>query len=278
MASIRRTLSPAYHDRSYQNGGISLSVNSTSQKLFSNSKNSSTTSFPSAFLALTFAFRRKGNQQWRRLILRWFIFFVVGFLVGITPFGHVDEDDFVRNQYFLVDVTPPHFNARIEENDTRLDVVGGDGGLNRRDFVGGVRFEVGEEQKVEYVPRKQLIVVTPTYKRAMQSYFLNRMGQLLKLVPQPVLWIVVEMNSASMETAEILRKTGVMYRHLVCSKNSTDVKDRGVRQRNVALQHIELHKLDGIVYFADDDNIFSLELFDRLRNIRYAFLPFLNAL
>ena len=48
----------------------------------------------------------------------------------------------------------------------------------------------------------------------------------------------------------------------------TDVKDRGVHQRNVALQHIERHKLDGIVYFADDDNIYSLELFDSLRDIR----------
>lgn len=79
------------------------------------------------------------------------------------------------------------------------------------------------------------------------------------------------MNSASMETAELLRKTGVMYRHLVCTKNSTDVKDRGVHQRNRALEHIEHHRLDGIVYFADDDNVYSLELFQALRDIRYFF-------
>lgn len=72
-----------------------------------------------------------------------------------------------------------------------------------------------------------------------------------------------------METAEVLRKTGVMYRHLVCNRNSTDVKDRGVHQRNTALEHIERHRLDGIVYFADDDNVYSLELFDALRDIRY---------
>lgn len=63
-----------------------------------------------------------------------------------------------------------------------------------------------------------------------------------------------------------------MYRHVVSDKNSTDVKDRGVHQRNTALELIELHKLDGIVYFADDDNVYSLELFDRLREIKYAFL------
>ena len=83
-----------------------------------------------------------------------------------------------------------------------------------------------------------------------------------------MLWIVVEMNAASLETADIVRKTGVMYRHLVTKKNLTDIKDRGVHQRNTALEHIERHKLDGIVYFADDDNIYSLELFESLRAIR----------
>ncbi|KAH9613251.1 hypothetical protein KSS87_008108, partial [Heliosperma pusillum] len=69
------------------------------------------------------------------------------------------------------------------------------------------------------------------------------------------------------ETAAILRNLGVTYRHLVCPKSSNDVKDRGVHQRNTALQHIELHRLDGIVYFADDDNVYSLELFEAIRGI-----------
>ena len=112
--------------------------------------------------------------------------------------------------------------------------------------------------------------MTPTYNRALQAYYLSRLGQTLRLVPPPLLWVVVEMKSASMETADILRKTGVMYRHLVCPHNSTNIKDRGVHQRNTALDHIQRHRLDGIVYFADDDNIYSLHLFHHLRNIRYA--------
>lgn len=117
-------------------------------------------------------------------------------------------------------------------------------------------------------PLKQLIVVTPTYNRGFQAYFLNRLGQVLRLVKPPLVWIVVEEKVASFETAEILRKTGVMYRHVVCTRNSSNVKDRGVHQRNAALEHIERHKLDGIVYFADDDNVYSLELFESLRTIR----------
>ncbi|KAG5385347.1 hypothetical protein IGI04_036817 [Brassica rapa subsp. trilocularis] len=82
---------------------------------------------------------------------------------------------------------------------------------------------------------------------------------------------VVEGNAASFGTSEILRKAGLMYRHLVCKRNMTSLKDRGVHQRNTALEHIELYKLDGVVYFADDDNVYSLELFQSLRQIRYEF-------
>ncbi|KAF6136341.1 hypothetical protein GIB67_025227 [Kingdonia uniflora] len=58
-----------------------------------------------------------------------------------------------------------------------------------------------------------------------------------------------------------------MYRHLM--KKSTNVKDRGVHQRNIVLEHIGRHKLDGIVYFAEDDNIYSLELFESFLEISY---------
>ncbi|KAF6175554.1 hypothetical protein GIB67_023074 [Kingdonia uniflora] len=47
-----------------------------------------------------------------------------------------------------------------------------------------------------------------------------------------------------------------------------NVKDRGVHQRNTVLEHIGRHKLDGIVYFVEDDNIYSLELFESLLEIR----------
>jgi hypothetical protein len=117
-------------------------------------------------------------------------------------------------------------------------------------------------------PHKLLIVVTPTYNRAFQAYYLTRLAHTLKLVPPPFLWIVVEMGAQSLETASLLRQTGIMYRHLVCEKNLTNIKDRGIHQRNVALAHIEQHQLDGIVYFADDDNVYTLELFEELRQIR----------
>lgn len=152
------------------------------------------------------------------------------------------------------------FVERSKDNDLVVDAV--ELGVVERTDQSNIKMGL------DIVPRKQLILVTPTYNRAMQAYYLNRLGQVLRLVRPPVLWVVVEMNAASMETAEILRNMGIMYRHLVCIKNSTEVKDRGVHQRNTAIEHIERHRLDGIIYFADDDNIYSLELFESLREIR----------
>ncbi|KAJ7523971.1 hypothetical protein O6H91_18G071100 [Diphasiastrum complanatum] len=118
------------------------------------------------------------------------------------------------------------------------------------------------------VHKKLLIVITPTYPRPFQALYLTRLAHTLKLVPAPLLWLVVETPVQSLETAALLRNTGVMYRHLVCTKNLSNLKDRGIHQRNAALDHIERHQLDGIVYFADDDNVYTLELFEQLREIK----------
>lgn len=245
MASIRRTLSP-YHDRPYTNGGSPFSVHSPSQK------NRSSSYSLSRFLAgLSLQkYSRKNQPVWKKQLFRCFIFFLVGFLLGLAPFNEVDD---VSNHDFTFEIIKPPPVNLIE------NVV-----MNHPVQLGEWKLE----KSVDSVYKKHLIVVTPTYNRALQAYYLTRLGNLLGLVPPPLIWIVVEMNVASMETAEILRNTGVMYRHLVCTKNSTNVKDRGVHQRNTALEHIEHHKLDGIVYFADDDNVYSLELFDNIREIR----------
>lgn len=253
MASIRRTLSP-YRDRPpHQNGGSPFTA--PSSKLFSNGRHPSPVSaFAVAvtrFLDDVFPLRysRKGNRIWRRPFYRCLLFFLLGFLLGMTPFGRVNDVPSRHDLSFDIE-TPPVIVTRPDNF-----------------FLDTVEFGVVKEN-LDFTPKKQLIVVTATYNRALQAYFLNRLGQVLRLVPPPLVWIVVETDAESVETADLLRKSGVMYRHLVCTENSTNVKDRGVHQRNTALEHIEHHKLDGIVYFADDDNIYSLELFESLREIR----------
>ncbi|XP_068656495.1 probable beta-1,4-xylosyltransferase IRX9H [Aristolochia californica] len=270
MASIRRILSPAYHDRAHVNGlnSNSFSYSSPTYKSLSSSSNSSSSSSPLAafivgfrrFLLCIFLQKhaRKGSPAWRWSLYRFSLCFFLGLLLGFTPFS-INGD--VRHHDLIVDMKAPSLRALKRENRI-METVKPEGVV---EVVHNTQLEV---EKFNLIPRKLLIVVTPTYNRAYQAYYLNRLGQTLKLVSPPLLWIVVETNSQSYETAEILGKSGVVYRHLMSKDNSTDTKDRGVHQRNAALQHIELHRLDGIVYFADDDNIYSLELFELMREIR----------
>ncbi|XP_064989878.1 probable beta-1,4-xylosyltransferase IRX9H isoform X1 [Musa acuminata AAA Group] len=179
------------------------------------------------------------KNPWRRSVHRAILFsFFVGFFWGLLSFVDLDDSS---------DISPPHVF-----------------------FFDPIRAPPPAEEQ-ERLPDpfdKLLIIVTPTYNRAFQGYHLSRLAHTLKLVPPPLLWIVVETKTATAETADILRRSGVMYRHLVCRKNTSVNLHRDVRQRHTALKHIRLHRLDGIVYMADDDNIYSLDLFDRLRQIR----------
>lgn len=257
MASIRRTLSP-YHnnqDRSHhQNGGggNTYKLNSTT----------TTTRFPSPLSTFNrFIDKpRKPPTTWRNLLFTCLLFFLLGFLLGLAPpFNHHHHQDYV--------IRNPDFSSFEVKRPPILDV-------KENIIIDKLELSLENKQNVKYRfdydhRNKLLILITPTYNRPLQAFYLNRLAQLLRLVPPPLLWIVVEINLASTETADILRGMGIMYRHLVCAKNLTNLKDRGVHQRNTALEHIKHHKLDGIVYFADDDNVYSLQLFDTLRDIRY---------
>jgi hypothetical protein len=118
--------------------------------------------------------------------------------------------------------------------------------------------------------KKLLVVVTPTHARAAQAYYLNRLGQTLRLVDSPVLWVVVEAGKPTPEAAAALRRTAVMHRYVGCCDklNASSAADLRPHQMNAALELVENHRLDGIVYFAHEEGVYSLQLFQRLRHIR----------
>lgn len=214
------------------------------------------------------------------------ICFLLGVFIGLTPFvsKNLSMNPVSKNQAFSFESTqsagiaqqhdstsakiPPLVEIPLSENSTNSEMEG-----KKQEVVDVVQDDIPSSkplyQDAIFLSRKLLIVVTPTYARPFQAYYLHRLAHTLRLVPSPLLWIVVEMSSQSTETADILRKTGVMYRHLVCDTNLTSIRDRNVHQRNVALSHIETHRLDGIVYFADDNNMYSVDLFEHIREIRY---------
>lgn len=222
------------------------------------------------------------GQNWRRAFLHFSMCFIVGILVGLTPFAPVNLTTVMpKHQAFSFEEFQPANDklysektndvaavSRLSLNESSVSVPGTWSIKPNNAIAIHVGLNDSLDMDSDSLHNTLLIIVTPTYARPLQANYLHRMAHTLKLIPRPLLWIVVEMNSQSAETAEILRGTGIVYRHLVCStKNSTEITDKNVLLRNVALSHIETHRLDGIVYFADDDNIYSTALFDQMRKI-----------
>lgn len=312
MASIRRTLSPVPQARSIQNGETHsvpspLSKSSYTQnhippsggllsKIFGLIESNPILYRIQAVLLGIFTQRssrpldrsKSKVSFWRKAFFNIFVFFVVGIFFGLMPFfSNFSLNLISKHQTFLFDAIPVPVNASqydgtlksreqlsghflLKENSSSEMQANKEGLINEISDDNSISKLTIEDS--DFVYRKLLIIVTPTYARPFQAYYLNRLSQTLKLVRPPLLWIVVEMSSQSPETADILRKTRVMYRHLVCDKNISSIRNRGVHQRNVALSHIEMHHLDGIVYFADDNNVYSLDLFEQMREIRCVIL------
>ncbi|XP_051541081.1 galactosylgalactosylxylosylprotein 3-beta-glucuronosyltransferase 1-like isoform X2 [Myxocyprinus asiaticus] len=124
-----------------------------------------------------------------------------------------------------------------------------------------------------------LHIITPTYSRPVQKAELTRLANTLLHVPN-LHWLVVEDSARKTPlVSRLLENTGLNYTHLnietprnlkVRMKPKNSQIPRGTMQRNLALRWLRRninrnsgHK--GIVYFADDDNTYSLELFEEMR-------------
>ena len=120
-----------------------------------------------------------------------------------------------------------------------------------------------------------IYAITPTYKRYTQKADLTRLSQTFMHI-QNFRWIVVEDSEHRTDlVTTLLKSKGIKYIHLnmktqaKLKKKEDDPhwkKHRGLDQRNLALEWIRGHVTDrnGIVYFADDDNTYDLELFQEV--------------
>ncbi|CAB3373146.1 Hypothetical predicted protein [Cloeon dipterum] len=134
-----------------------------------------------------------------------------------------------------------------------------------------------------------IFAITPTYARPEQKAELTRLSQTLLLVPS-LHWVVVEdADKPTKLVTNLLESSGLSYTHLhahtppaqkLKAKDPHWTKPRGVLQRNTALEWLrsdgplQVAPLDpegipkGVVYFADDDNSYSVRLFEEMRNVR----------
>ncbi|KAG6403746.1 hypothetical protein SASPL_135975 [Salvia splendens] len=117
--------------------------------------------------------------------------------------------------------------------------------------------------------QKLVIIVSPTSKRnkLLRNAMLTRLASTLRLVAQPLVWVVVEPKPSDPEASQILRKTGIMYRHVVSDEDFIDEDAEIDHQRNLTLNHIEHHRLSGVVHFAGLSNVYDLSFFQEIRAI-----------
>lgn len=116
--------------------------------------------------------------------------------------------------------------------------------------------------------------ITPTYSRLAQKADLTRLSQTLMLVKN-FHWIIIEDSETKTKLVEnLLKESGLKYTHLnVKTHKAKHSTASGVEQRNAALDWLKGHlnqieDKKGVVYFMDDDNTYSLKVFDEMRKIK----------
>lgn len=122
-----------------------------------------------------------------------------------------------------------------------------------------------------------IYLITPTYDRIEQRAELTRLYYTLLHVPN-IHWILVEDSDRKTDKVRrFLANCQIPYTHLnvatpeqlkLKSSDPNWLKPRGVLQRNAGLTWIR-SSLDtqtnrGVVYFADDDNTYSVDLFEEV--------------
>ncbi|XP_057493382.1 beta-1,4-xylosyltransferase IRX14-like [Actinidia eriantha] len=134
---------------------------------------------------------------------------------------------------------------------------------------------VQREQRLQYGVKnpRTMIVITPTYVRTFQTLHLTGVMHSLMNVPYDLVWIVVEAGGTTNDTASLLAKSGLQVIHIgIQEKMPISWEDRhGIeaRMRLQALRVVREEKLDGIVMFADDSNMHSMELFDEIQKVKW---------
>ncbi|GER30250.1 glycosyltransferase [Striga asiatica] len=134
---------------------------------------------------------------------------------------------------------------------------------------------VQAEQRSQYGVKnpRTVIAITPTYVRTFQTLHLTGVMHSLMNVPYDLIWIVVEAGGPTNETSSLIEKSGLKTIHIgFYGKMPLLWEDRHKlesRMRLHALRVVREKRLDGIVMFADDSNMHSLELFDEIQNVKW---------
>lgn len=114
---------------------------------------------------------------------------------------------------------------------------------------------------------KYLNIITCTYPRKLRIRYLGHLKSLLSN-EKNIRWFVIDDNDTiDKELFEFLPSFAT---HL----HIGPTRDKGHAQRNLALEYIYDNNLDGLIYNADDDNLYDSKIFNELRKTQtFSFLP-----
>ncbi|XP_040379958.1 probable beta-1,4-xylosyltransferase GT43A [Oryza brachyantha] len=213
--------------------------------------------------------QRRSSHLWKKALLHFSLCFVMGFFTGFAPSsssswraGSGGGEPHHRAGGHQLAASHLAVNQQVSlVPDAAAEAAAGNGAV----------VDVGDDE--ESGPRRMLIVVTTTRsgagERRRRRGELLRLAHTLRLVRPPVVWVVVEPAGDAAATAEVLRGTGVMYRHLAFKpeENFTTADAEAHAQRNAALAHVEKHRLSGVVHFADAAGVYDAHFFDEIRQI-----------
>nr|XP_046214605.1 galactosylgalactosylxylosylprotein 3-beta-glucuronosyltransferase 2-like [Oncorhynchus gorbuscha] len=170
---------------------------------------------------------------------------------------------FILLPWVLIVIIMIHIDTRTS---VRSPALGRGGGAHRQDRTSPPR--------ANRSALPAIYAITPTYNRPVQKAELTRLANTFRQVPR-FHWIVVEDSTVRTElVVRFLARSGMQYTHLnifTPRRFKRTGMPRATEQRNTALSWLRSHrsiKDVGIVFFADDDNTYSLELFEEMRSTR----------
>lgn len=111
---------------------------------------------------------------------------------------------------------------------------------------------------------KHIIIITCTYHRIYRLDYIVYMSKLLTQLSNYT-WIVVEDNH---DIDHNVKKILDYYNLNYIYHSHGPTKSGGNAQRNYALTLIKQNQLSGIVYNADDDNIYDIDIFSEIRKTK----------
>ncbi|XP_046626686.1 galactosylgalactosylxylosylprotein 3-beta-glucuronosyltransferase I [Neodiprion virginianus] len=170
---------------------------------------------------------------------------------------------------------------RLDENARQTKLISEDMRAAIKSIETQKRMLLQMQGKEYYRNKPTIYAITPTFARFVQKAELTRLAQTFVHIPT-FHWILVEdsTNKTNLVT-NLLMGSGLAFTHLAIptppnyklGRNDPNwKKPRGVEQRNAGLKWLRENLTpddEGIVFFADDDNTYSIKLFEEMEKIKH---------